>query len=92
MTTYNQRAQRPSQEAHRNLQRNRHLWRDAERELLRAEAALQEFDADVVREAHEMLADLPASRDGLLAARDEALRRVRELDQAYVAELAAAVE
>ena len=87
MTTYDRTTQGQDREVRLELLRNRQQWREAEEEWLRAEAALREFEAPVVREPNEVLADLPATRDSLVSARDEALRRVIELDQAYIAAL-----
>ncbi len=85
MTTYRRPPRALPREARLQLLRNRQLWREAEEEWQRAEAALREFDADVIRGPNEMLAELPTTRESLVTARDEALRRVIELDRAYLA-------
>ena len=85
MTTYDRPTRERSGDETHALQANRLQWRDAEREWLRAEDDLREFEERVLRRPNELLAELSETGASLRLRRDEARERVNELDLAYAA-------
>ncbi len=85
MTTHDRLTLAYSADENLVLRSNRLQWRDAEREWLRAEDDLREFEERVLRRPNELLAELSETGESLRLRRDEARERVNELDLAYAA-------